>query len=155
MCGHPFRELSEGEDLDNDLVMGETMEALLGQVRTALASARSRPCVRLGGGGGLVHPPNPDSRSHPSPPPPPQFLGPLQQRRSDRGEKLFPTTDWRKVTNPLPEWPPKSYAQWKSDCSAARPLLRRDAVDIALLRAELVAISSCRFDTTPACVALS
>jgi len=102
VCGHPFRELSEGEDLDNDLVMGETMEALLGQ-----------------------------------------FLGPLQQRRSDRGEKLFPTTDWRKVTNPLPEWPPKSYAQWKSDCSAARPLLRRDAVDIALLRAELVAISSC------------
>ncbi len=77
----------------------------------------------------------------------------MQQRRSDRGEKLFPTTDWRKVTNPLPEWPPKSYAQWKSDCSAARPLLRRDAVDIALLRAELVAISSCRFDATPACVA--
>jgi hypothetical protein len=77
-----------------------------------------------------------------------QFVGPLDQRRSSKGEKLLiSTTDWRKHCSAIPQWPAPSYEQWKRDNAAPRPPPRRDAVDIAQLRVELVAISSCRFVT--------
>jgi hypothetical protein len=77
-----------------------------------------------------------------------QLLGPLDQRRSDKGEKLLlPHTDWRKLADCLPDWPPKSFAQWKADNASNRPASRRDATDIAQLRVELVAISNSRYDS--------
>jgi hypothetical protein len=72
----------------------------------------------------------------------------LDQRRSSKGEKLLmSTTDWRKHCTAIPQWPAPSYEQWKLDNASPRPPPRRDAVDIAQLRVELVAISSCRFIT--------
>jgi hypothetical protein len=77
-----------------------------------------------------------------------QYVGPLDQRRSDTGEKLLLSNpDWRKLSSFLPEWPPQSYAQWKADNASSRPVSRPDATDIAQLRVELVAISNSRRDS--------
>jgi hypothetical protein len=134
VCGPPFRESNDAEESDADLVTGESIESLLTQVHFALCFAiyriHSGPLTAAALGDisfGL------------------QFFGPLDQRRSAKGEKLLVSkTDWKKHSSCLPEWPPKSFAQWKAENSAARPPPRRDAIDIAQLRVELVAISNSR-----------
>jgi hypothetical protein len=85
-----------------------------------------------------------------------QFFGPLDERRSTKGEKrLVSTADWRKDSRCLPEWPPNSFAQWKAVNSGVRHPPRRDAIDIAQLRVELLAISKSRFGQSQSCSLLS
>jgi len=121
VCGPPFRELSESEDVDTDLVMGESVESLLNKVCFFLNSRLFR-CTRMPGCfaaraclflGRFTFPG--------------QFVGPLDQRRSSKGEKLLmSTTDWRKQCSAIPQWPAPSYEQWKLDNAAPRPPHRRD-----------------------------
>ena len=51
----------------------------------------------------------------------------------------------------MPEWPPNSFAQWKAANSGVRRSPKRDAIDIAQLRVELLAISKSRFGQSQSC----